>query len=216
MIPLPYVKSSSCVLIQSAPTMNLVCERIYYDVMNPSFLIQYLRDIRGVGAVAPSSRFLARRMVASVDFERAKVIIEYGPGTGVFTAEIIKRMKPGTKLLAIETNPAFYTKLREAYKDTPGVEVINASAEHISKLHAGRMLPAPDYVISGLPFAALPADVSQAILKATAKLIGKKGEFITFQYTLLKKGLLGEYFGDIQVSRELRNIPPAYILHCKI
>lgn len=184
--------------------------------MNLRFLIQYLRDIRGVGAVAPSSRFLARKMVASVDFERAKVIIEYGPGTGVFTAEIVKRMQPGTRLLAVETNPSFYKKLHAKYKDTPGIDIINASAEHVGKFHKERSLPAPDYVISGLPFAAFPADVSQAILEATAKLIGKRGEFITFQYTLLKKGLLERYFGDIHVSRELRNIPPAYILRCKL
>lgn len=184
--------------------------------MNISFLAEYLRDIRRIGAVAPSSRFLARKMVATVDFDKAKVIVEYGPGTGVFTAEIIKRMKPSTKLLAIETNPAFYKKLHAKYKDVPNIEVINASAEHVSKFHGERSLAKPDYIISGLPFAALPADVSHKILSETAKLLGKKGEFITFQYTLLKKNLIGNYFGDIRVSREYLNIPPAYILRCKL
>lgn len=183
--------------------------------MNLHFLNQYVKDIRRVGAIAPSSRFLARKMVASVDFDRAKVIVEYGPGTGVFTEEIVKRMRPGTKLIALETNAAFYKQLHAAYKDTPNVEIINASAEHITKLHAERTLPAPDYVISGLPFAALPSPVSKAILAATTALIGDKGEFITFQYTLLKKELLQSYFSDIQVTRELRNVPPAYVLRCR-
>jgi phospholipid N-methyltransferase len=183
--------------------------------MNLKFLLEYIKDIRRVGAVAPSSRYLARKMVESVDFDTAKVIIEYGPGTGVFTAEIIKRMGPQTKLLVIETNPAFYKQLQAKYKTTENVEIINTSAENVGSLHAERSLSAPDYIISGLPFAALPGDVSQAILKDTVKLLGKKGVFITFQYTLLKKGLLQTYFNDINVSRELRNIPPAYILRCR-
>ncbi len=183
--------------------------------MNLTFLAQYIKNVRSVGAIAPSSRFLARKMVESIDFDSVKVIVEYGPGTGVFTAEIIKRMRPGTKLLALETNPEFYKKLHRDYKDTPGVEIINASAEHITTLHADRKLQAPDVVISGLPFAALPSAVSKSILAATAQLIGNKGVFVTFQYTLLKKDLLGSYFKTIRVSRELRNIPPAYVLRCK-
>lgn len=183
--------------------------------MNLRFLEQYLKDIRTVGAVAPSSRYLARHMIASIDFERARVIVEYGAGTGVFTAEIAKRMHPDAKLIAIETNTAFYEQLQAAYKDTLNVEVINASAEHIGSLHGERNLPAPDYVISGLPFAALPATVSHNILTTTTALLNQEGEFITFQYTLLKKKLLSSYFSDIQVSRELRNLPPAYVLRCK-
>lgn len=183
--------------------------------MNLLFLTEYVKSIRTVGAVAPSSRFLARKMVASVDFERAKVIIEYGPGTGIFTAEIVKRMQPGAKLLVIETNAAFCEILQAKYGSTKGVEVINASAEHVDALRKERRLPAPDYIISGLPFTALPPKTSQAILSATTKLLDKRGEFITFQYTLLKRGLLEKHFSDIEVSRELRNVPPAYILRCR-
>lgn len=183
--------------------------------MNLLFLTEYIKSIRTVGAVAPSSRFLARKMVAGVDFTRAKVIVEYGPGTGIFTAEIVKRMELGTKLLVIETNPAFCKVLEAKYKGIKGVEIINASAEHVDALRKERALPAPDYIISGLPFTALPPEVSKSILGATAKLLGKKGEFITFQYTLLKRGLFEKHFSSIKVSRELRNVPPAYVLHCR-
>lgn len=182
--------------------------------MNTSFFRQYIKDIRRVGAVTPSSRFLARKMVETIDFSKAKVIIEYGPGTGAFTAEITKRMNADTKLIALETNEAFYKVLQAKYKNTTNVEILNVSAEEVSKLHAERNLPRPDYIISGLPFAALPSQVSKAILAETVKLLAPKGEFITFQYTLLKKNLLSSYFKNIQVIREVRNIPPAYVLRC--
>lgn len=183
--------------------------------MNLLFLKEYIKDIRNVGAIAPSSRFLARKMLKSIDFDTAKVIIEYGPGTGVFTNEIAGRIKPDTTLIVIETNPIFYQKLCEKYKSRKNIEIINASAADIHSLQKSRSLPAPDYIISGLPFAALPAHVSKKILRDTSKLLGNTGEFITFQYTLLKKPLLNSYFNSIIVSRELRNIPPAYILRCK-
>jgi len=179
------------------------------------FLKEYLKNIRNVGAIAPSSKFLARKMVAAIDFDRANLIVEYGPGTGVFTKEIVNRMKPGTTLLVIENNPAFHQKLNEKYEPQNDVEIINASAENIDSLLKLRSLPTPDYVVSGLPFTALPASVSKKILQDTSKLLGKKGEFITFQYTLLKKSLLETYFDDISVTRELRNVPPAYILRCR-
>ena len=183
--------------------------------MNSKFLSEYIKSIRSVGAVAPSSRFLARKMVESIDFKQAKVIIEYGPGTGVFTDELVKYMNPRAKLLIIETNDAFCKILMAKYKNAKNVEVINASAEHVDIFRRQRSLPNPDYIVSGLPFAALPKDVSEKILIATAKLLGKKGEFITFQYTMLKKSLFAHYFIDIHVSRELRNIPPAYVLRCR-
>lgn len=183
--------------------------------MNFRFLAEYIKDIRSVGAIAPSSRFLARKMVESIDFERAKVIVEYGPGTGVFTAEIVKRMKLGTRLLVIETNQTFHQKLYQKYKSTSGVKIINASAEHVDLLKKEYSLDAPDYVISGLPFAALPVRVSASILQSTSKLLGDKGEFIAFQYTLLKKGFFESYFDDVKISREFRNIPPAYIIRCQ-
>lgn len=183
--------------------------------MNVTFFREYLKNIRSVGAVAPSSRYLARKMVASIDFDSAKVIIEYGPGTGVFTSEIIKQKRPETVLLIIETNETFYEKLVDRYGNAPGVEIINASAEDVDSLRKLHKLPAPDYVVSGLPFTALPSAVSRKILTETATLLGKKGRFITFQYTLVKKSMFAKYFSDITVARELRNIPPAYVLTCK-
>lgn len=182
--------------------------------MNLLFLKEYVRDIRRVGAVAPSSKYLAKKMVDGINFDTVKVILEYGPGTGMFTAELVKHMKPHTTLLVIETNKAFYDLLKRKYKDVQNVEILLASAENAALLHAQRNLPAPDYIISGLPFAALPVGVSQNILEATVKMLGRDGVFITFQYTLLKHAFFKSYFKNVRISREFRNIPPAYIISC--
>ena len=54
------------------------------------FLSQYITNPRSIGAVLPSSKFLADKMVESIDFKKAKYIVEYGPGTGVFTNKLLE------------------------------------------------------------------------------------------------------------------------------
>ncbi len=182
--------------------------------MNLQFLTEYLKDFRHVGAIAPSSRFLAQKMVASIDFNNTKLIVEYGPGTGVFTAEIIERMRPDTRFIAIESNQSFYEALSHKYKNKKNIEILHDSAEHIVAILQDRSLSAPNTIISGLPFAALPDHVTRTILTDTSQLLHGKGEFITFQYTLLKRKMLENYFDTVITRRELRNIPPAHILYC--
>lgn len=55
------------------------------------FLFQYIVNPRTVGAILPSSRFLGDKMVKRINFAKAKYIIEYGPGTGVFTEELLEK-----------------------------------------------------------------------------------------------------------------------------
>lgn len=80
---------------------------------NLLFLLQYIIKPRTTGAVMPSSKYLARKMVNKIDFKTAKYIVEYGPGTGVFTDEIIKRKTENTILLLIEYNTNFYNELEK-------------------------------------------------------------------------------------------------------
>lgn len=182
--------------------------------MNLSFFKQYLGNTRTVGAVAPSSRYLATKMIADIDFRSARVIVEYGPGTGVFTDMIAQRIHPNCRLVAIESNPAFYTALADKYRDDGRVLVVQDSAEHVAKILETHGLRAPDYIVSGLPFAALPPDVSEAILHTTAEILSETGSFITFQYTRLKLPLFRHYFSSVKTNFELRNIPPAWVVTC--
>lgn len=179
-----------------------------------SFILQYILNPRTVGAILPSSTKLSEKMVQSINFNKAKYIVEYGPGTGVFTDELIKQRNKDTVLLIIENNNEFYNLLNNKFKGENNLFIINDSAENIEKYLKMYDIPYVDYVISGLPFASLPKNVSCMILNKTNKILRKEGKFITFQYTLFKKEFISEYFKKIDVKRELINIPPAYILSC--
>lgn len=182
--------------------------------MRSLFFRQYLKNLRTVGAVAPSSRYLARKMTEAIDFDVAKVIVEYGPGTGAITSELVRQLQPGTRLLVIESNQVFYRHLRDIYRGHKSIEIIHDSAANTAQLLKARKLKTPDYIISGLPFAALPPDVSREILDTTVQLLGSTGVFVTFQYTLLKRELFEAYFDNLQITREVRNLPPAYVFQC--
>ena len=180
-----------------------------------SFIKQYITKPRTVGAVLPSSKYLAAKMTQGIDFDNAKCIVEYGAGTGVFTDKILKQRRPQTTVLLFENNTEFYNQLCKKYTSEANLQIINDSAEHIGKYLHKHNFSFADYIISGLPFASLPQGVSVRIMEQTKKYLKQDGSFITFQYTLLKKEFIGQFFPNISIKRELRNVPPAYVLCCK-
>lgn len=178
------------------------------------FLYQYIREPRTVGAILPSSKYVAKKMIDQIDFSDAKYIVEYGPGTGVFTEKLLKNRREQTVLLLIESNRDFYELLKEKYHDQKNMIIVNGSAENTDKYLSDYRIPYVNYVVSGLPFASLPKHVSSNILQKTRNALGRDGKFITFQYTQYKKNFIRQFFKRIDVSRELRNMPPAYIFSC--
>jgi len=154
-------------------------------------------------------------MVENIDFINAKCIVEYGAGTGVFTEKILQMRKADTIVILFEKNEAFFHILRERYGAMPNVYIVNESAERIGQLLKSCGVRYADYIVSGLPFASLPQEVSVNILEQTRLHLKPAGCFITFQYTLLKKDFIQQYFDTIEISRELRNVPPAYVLRCR-
>ncbi|MBK5505416.1 class I SAM-dependent methyltransferase [Bacillus sp. TH12] len=179
-----------------------------------SFLSQCITNPRNVGAVLPSSKFLAEKMMENINFENAKYIIEYVPGTGVFTEKLLKKRNSNTTLMLVENNREFYLMLKEKFKKEKNLFIVWGSAENIDEYLKNFSIPYADYIVSGLPFASLPQNVSDEILLTTTKILKKDGVFITFQYTKFKKKFLNQFFDTIDEKWELRNVPPAFVFSC--
>jgi len=180
-----------------------------------SFILQYATAPRSVGAVAPSSRYLARKMIHAIDFETAQCIVEFGPGTGVFTQEILRQRRLGTVVIIIERNADFCAQLRKKFADEQELHIIEGMAEQIGEYLHSMGFSHADYIVSGLPFTTLPAETGNAILTQAKNHLYKEGRFITFQYSLLRKSQINRHFHSIEVTREWRNLPPAYVLSCR-
>jgi trans-aconitate methyltransferase len=88
-----------------------------------------------LGSVIPSSLFLIEGVLQQIAWHRARVIVEYGPGVGTFTLEILRRMGRDSRLVAIETNPEFVAHLRESCPD-PRLHVAHDSAAEVGPVLA--------------------------------------------------------------------------------
>src|SRR5262245_26298183 len=85
-----------------------------------NFLREFRRQFRNTGAILPSSRFLARALVAELRKPRLPArILEVGPGTGSVTLEITRHLLPGDTLDAVEINEHFVQLLQRRIENEP-------------------------------------------------------------------------------------------------
>ena len=75
------------------------------------FLSHFRKSPRTVGAIAPSSRRLARAMLDGLTLESAGRLVELGPGTGAITGEIARRLPPQMRCVAIDIDPVFTARV---------------------------------------------------------------------------------------------------------
>lgn len=174
----------------------------------------FLKHPRMLGSLIPSSRFLVDKVLAPVDWARARVLVEFGPGVGTITSHILKRMHPSARLIVIETNEDFVGYLRETIHD-PRLEVVHGSAADIGSLLAARGLPSADYVFSGIPFSTMPEAVRTSIVQSTADAVSHDGAFVVYQFSPKVRGYLERAFATVHTGFEALNVPPAQIFVCR-
>lgn len=178
-----------------------------------SFLREFFKANRMVGSVIPSSRFLSKKMLQPIHFEQAKVIVELGPGTGVFTKELLSQMSADCHLVVIELNDAFFTELQQKFQH-PNLHLVHGSAGDLTTILQGFHLAKADYILSSLPLSNFPAALRNSILEAINDNLVKKGKLIQFQYTRGLKKLYGAHFKQVHIDYTILNFPPAFIYTC--
>lgn len=186
-----------------------------------TFLKQFIFTPRNVGAVAPSSRVLARVITETAGVSKANAVVEFGPGTGVVTEVIARQLPRDSHFIAIEVNPTFVDMVR---RRCPDVNVVHDSAANAKKHLAALGLDHCDCVISGLPWASFDGELQDALLDATLEILKPGGRFVAFTYIespLLPGGKrfkrrLDELFQDIGKTPVVwRNFPPAFVYYAR-
>jgi phospholipid N-methyltransferase len=167
-----------------------------------------------LGSLIPSSRFLVNKVLGEVDWARARVFLEYGPGVGTFTTEILRRMRPDAVVIALETNADFVRFLRGKIHDDR-LHVIHGSAADADTALANLNLSHADYVLSGIPYTTIPAEVREVILRKTHTLLHPSGAFLVYQFTRTVLPYLQQVFGSIEQHFEPRNVMPARLFFCR-
>ncbi len=180
---------------------------------NISFLKESIRNLKTVGTFTRSSAFLCKSMVKHVDFENAKTIVELGAGDGVITKHILENMKQDAILLTFEVNKKFCDRLRQI--NDKRLVVVEDSAENMSKYLTQHNVQHIDFIISAIPFVALPDELGLSIVNECYKYLKLGGSFIQVHYSLLAKKLYQKVFGNVDINFVPINIPPAFVLVSK-
>lgn len=173
-----------------------------------------VKNLKTSGTITPSSRFLANKMLSDIDFSKADVLVELGPGNGAITKKILSKMHKNAVLVCFEINDVFYDQLKRI--DNPQLTVLNVSAEKVveelEKLGHAKSC----HIISSLPLSIIPDEISDKILWSAFSSLEKEGTFIQYQYSLTYFKKLKEVFKDsISLKFEVLNVPPAFIYKCK-
>ena len=109
------------------------------------FLSAVLKEPLSIGAIAPSSPYLAKYLIEGI--RPGSRVIELGAGTGIVTQAILEAGVEPKDLIALEQNGDFADLLKERF---PNIIVAKANALEL-KNHIGALDAPPDFVISGLP-----------------------------------------------------------------
>jgi len=171
-----------------------------------AFLRAFLRAPRRVASIVPSSRFVERRIVARSAVAAATTIVELGPGTGGTTRAILRAMPQHARLLCIEIDPILHGMLRRI--GDPRLIAHLGSAEQLQEILNQHGLPAPDVIISGIPFSTMDRAVGRRILEAVSAALSHGGRFVAYQVRD-RVAHLGSPGLDLRrVELEWLNLPP--------
>lgn len=160
-------------------------------------------------------------MIKDINLQPGDVVIEYGPGTGPFTHLLRQYLPQGIRYLGIEYDLHLCKAL---YRRFPEMLFHHGSAEEVNQLLKHYHLGQARLVISGLPFANMPAFLQERILTATQQALRPNGIFRTFTYLFSSISPRARHFQkkaaihfDIEANHRivLRNLPPARVLSYK-
>ena len=173
------------------------------------FIRSWLEKPLSTGAVAPSSKLLARTMAAYADPKVAGPVIELGPGTGPVTEALVTQGVDPSRLVLVEFNPTFCRLLRTRY---PAATVVQGDAYNLQRL-LGTLLREPAAaIVSGLPLFTKPLKTRLHLIRDAFSLMAPQAPFVQFTYAMVSpipKRLSGV---TAEASERIwMNLPPARV-----
>jgi phospholipid N-methyltransferase len=165
----------------------------------------FARNPRQVGALIPTSQSTVRAMLNMADLSHVRCVVELGAGTGVYTAELLRRLGPDTTVFAFEIDRALADGLSGRFADQR-LRVINDSAERVADYLDGKMA---DLIVSALPFTSLPSAQRAAVYAAILRVLDPHGVMLAIQYSTARQRDFERMFSSVRRRRSVRNVPPA-------
>ncbi len=181
------------------------------------FFKQFIRYPGLTCAVTESGEELAELITDVAELSQASMVVEFGPGTGVFTEKILEKTSENTRAFAMEVNADFVEATR---RRCPQAVVYRDSALNVAHYLEGFGVEKCDRIICGLPWACFPKEVQSRLLDTIAEVLEPGGKLLTFAYVhglFLPAGrrfrkCLSSRFQSVTATRIVwQNLPPAFI-----
>ena len=144
-------------------------------------LLYFLKDLKQVGAIAPSSKFLAKDLVSQLKKRLTNnnctplKILEIGAGTGPLTKQIIKHLRPKDHLDIVEIHKKFFQIVKTKYR------LPNVQAHHSDILQFEPNFQY-DFIFSSLPYENMPEEVSRRIWEKKLSFCSDNAYISYFKY----------------------------------
>lgn len=171
---------------------------------------EFLRSPGLVGSAFPASRYLVDKLLAPIDWSKAKVVVEYGPGSGPLTRAMLRRMPRDSRLITLDVSSHF-TKHLQRTIDDPRLLAVTASAASVVDVLDRHGLGSADLIVTGVPFSTMSPQLGDQIMDASAMVLTPGGKLLAYQMRTAVAGLIERRFGAVRKSYSWRNIPPCHL-----
>lgn len=171
--------------------------------------------MKTTGTIKPSSKHLIQNLLSGIDFSRAACIVEFGPGDGCITEALVEKLKPGSRILSLEINEAFHGLCTDKFAGQDQIGIYMHSAFDFDQLLKAEGIDQVDYFVSSLPLSFFDNKDTRDLLGKAKRHLAPHGAFVQYMYSLHKYRLLRQSFDRVQIRFTLRNIPPAFVFHCR-
>jgi ornithine lipid N-methyltransferase len=180
------------------------------------FLGKFFRHGTKIASLAPSSPWLSRTTVRNVDWDRARVVVELGAGTGPITRVIAEKARSECRVIVLERDPDFARLLRERFSDRPNFDVVEGDCRDLGQILADRGIAQADYVISGLPVPSFPKDLQRDLFRVVKQVLAPGGTYnqIT-EMPWVYWRFYRRFFDDVRFRFQPLNFPPAGAYFCR-
>lgn len=176
------------------------------------FLGAWVRSPRSMGSVAPSSRFLGRKIAKQINAHQPGWVVELGAGTGTITKALLQHGVKPERLMAIERDRKMSTHL---HQELPEIRVVRADALELISVLEQEKVHKVHTVVCCLPLLTLPKEVVEAVLDQVFTILPEGGQMLQYTYgprSPVSKRLqkrLG--LRAARVGKVLLNVPPAVV-----
>jgi phospholipid N-methyltransferase len=161
--------------------------------------------------VIPTSQSTAAKVCKQIPRD-AKVIVEYGPGTGVIAKYMLKHklLAPDATLILIEKVAGLAKQLRRKMHDKR-VKVLHGEAENVQHILKTLGHEQADCIVSSIPLSSMPVSIREHILQETARVLKPGGRFVAFLMHPRTRKYLEPFFRVASKKMAWWNLPPLQI-----